>query len=189
MLDLIIPSGEEWNEKEEMFYYSKPTTIKLEHSLASVSKWESKYHKAFISDVDKSEEELACYIKMMVISRKPSNEVYVKLFSDKSLLKKIQDYIDDPMSATTFLENDNSNNPQRYQKITSELIYYYMSHFNIPFECQYWHLNRLLTLIKICVIKENQSNGKSGGKMSEAALHKQYSSLNEQRRKAGNTRG
>ena len=37
----------------------------------------------------------------------------------------------------------------------SELIYWYMSQLGIPFECDKWNLNRLLTLIRLAAAKQN----------------------------------
>lgn len=141
---------EYYDEVKNEFVYTKEQTLQLEHSLVSLSKWESKWHKPFLSPDDKSSEEVIDYVKCMTITQNVKPEVYNYL--TKGNLEDINNYIDNPMTATTF--NSERKSPSR-EIITSEIIYYWMITLNIPFECQKWHLNRLLTLIKVCNIKSN----------------------------------
>ena len=170
---------EYYDEVKNEFVYTKEQTLQLEHSLVSLSKWESKWHKPFLSPDDKSSEEVIDYVKCMTITQNVKPEVYNYL--TKGNLEDINNYIDNPMTATTF--NSERKSPSR-EIITSEIIYYWMITLNIPFECQKWHLNRLLTLIKVCNIKSNPPK-----KMGRQELLNRNRALNEARRKQYNTRG
>lgn len=146
MLSITIPACEMWDETNEEFLYFKGQTLQLEHSLVSLSKWESKWCKPFLTDNRKSGEEIIDYVRCMTLTRNVNPKIYDYL-SDENFYE-VQRYIDAPMTATTFsidpLERGGG------VTITAEIIYYWMVSFNIPFECQKWHLNRLLTLIKVC---------------------------------------
>ena len=180
MLEITIPKGELWDESKQEFIQTKEQTLRLEHSLVSLSKWESKWKKAFLSKDEKTFEETIDYINCMTVTQNVDPNVY--MFLTNGNIKKINEYIDDPMTATTF-----SNNKQQggnCEILTSELIYYYMIALNIPFECQRWHLNRLITLIRVCSIKNQPSK-----KMSKGEIMKLNTSLNAERRKQLNTKG
>ena len=180
MLEITIPKGELWNESKQEFVQTKEQTLRLEHSLVSLSKWESKWKKAFLGKDEKTFEETIDYIKCMTVTQNVDPNVY--MFLTNGNIKKINEYIDDPMTATTF-----SNNKQQggnREILTSEVIYYYMIALNIPFECQRWHLNRLITLIRVCSIKNQPSK-----KMSKGEIMKLNTSLNADRRKQLNTKG
>lgn len=179
MLTITIPSVEMWDEKREQFVYMQETTLDLEHSLVSLSKWESKWEKPFLSSKDKTEEEVSDYIKCMTLTPNVNPIVYTCLTADN--ISTIMNYINAPMTATTF--NDTSNRPGR-ETITAELIYYWMIALNIPFECQGWHLNRLLTLIKVCNIKNTPPK-----KRSKRDIMSRNAALNAARKKQLNTRG
>lgn len=179
MLTITIPSVEMWDEKHEQFVYIQETTLDLEHSLVSLSKWESKWEKPFLSSKDKTEEEVSDYIKCMTLTPNVNPIVYTCLTADN--ISTITNYINAPMTATTF--NDTSNRPGR-ETITAELIYYWMIALNIPFECQGWHLNRLLTLIKVCNIKNTPPK-----KRSKRDIMSRNAALNAARKKQLNTRG
>ena len=182
MLELTIPGREFFNDVTQEFIETKTVTIRLEHSLVSVSKWESKWKKPFLKmrDTGFSREELEDYVRCMTISQNVDPDVYKAIGPDE--LGKINAYINDEKPATTFSNRDGSR-PNR-QVVTSELIYYWMVAYQIPWEAQKWHLSRLLTLIQICNIK--QSGGK---KMSKAQLMNRNRSLNAQRRAAMGTKG
>lgn len=179
MLRITIPAGELWDEKNEVFISSKEQTLQLEHSLVSLSKWESKWHKPFLSTEEKTVEETIDYIRCMTITQNVNPEVYNFLTAEN--VEQINKYIEDPMTATTF--SDGNQRPSR-EIITSEIIYHWMVSFNIPFECQKWHLNKLLAFIKVCCNKNLPPR-----KMSQAEVMKQYSELNEIRKKQLNTKG
>lgn len=189
MLELRIESKEGWDSVKNEFIKTKPTTICLEHSLVSLSKWESKYKKPFLSS-DKTEKEIRDYIKMMTITQNVDNSIYTLLEPED--FSKINNYISDSMTATWFNDvKPEGAAPTRPNKqiITSELIYYWMISYRIPFECQKWHLNRLLTLIRICSVEEAKANGKGAGKMSKRDILSQNRALNAARRQKLNSKG
>lgn len=182
MLTLIIPPDELFDERTNKFIKVKGTTLQLEHSLVSVSKWEAKHHKIFLDDsYTKTAEELTDYIKCMTLTQNVDPLVYMVLKPDA--IKQINDYISDPMTATHFNENNirktAKKGPRSDEKMSSEMIYYAMVANQIPFECQKWHLNRLFTLIRICGIKNQDPK-----KMSKADLNSKYRSVNAARRAA-----
>ena len=179
MLKVIIPDIEQWDEANQEFINVKGTTLQLEHSLVSLSKWESKWCKPFLTKDIKTEEETIDYIKCMTITQNVNPNIYT--FMPSNIREEIKSYIDAPMTATWF--ND-KNGKANSEQITSELIYYWMISLQIPFECEKWHLNRLLTLIKVCNIK-NQPNKK----MSQNAILKQQASLNAARRSKLHSKG
>lgn len=180
MLEIVVPEQDLWDEVNERFIPIKETTLRLEHSLVSLSKWESKWCKPFLSRQDKTLEETIDYIKCMTITQNVDPAVYNGLTRDNIL--QINEYIDAPMTATTFAKEKSgrTNNEQ----ITSELIYYWMIALNIPFECQKWHINRLLTLVKVCNIKNQPPK-----KMSKSEIMSRNAALNAARRKQLNTKG
>lgn len=190
MLTIHIESHKEeyWdpNKNEFINISFEEQNLSLEHSLVSISKWESRHHKPFLGKDEKTEEEVIDYIKCMMITQNVAKEVYNYILKDKDILKKINDYIQDSMTATTFYEIKNTNQVGRPSKeiITSELIYYWMGSYQIPFTCEKWHLNRLLTLIRIYNIKND--NGK---KMSKKEILSNNAALNAARRAKMNSRG
>lgn len=180
MLTITVPATEKWNEKTETFEYTKSFTIQLEHSLVSISKWESKWHKPFLTKKDKTREETLSYIKCMTLTPGIPDIVYE--FLSRKNYEEIETYIGDPMTATTI--TDLSNKRPNHEVVTSELIYYWMIANQIPFECQKWHLNRLLMLIRVCGIKNSPSK-----KMSRKEVLNRNMSLNAIRKKQLNTNG
>ena len=180
MLQIVIPPSELWDESKQEFINFKGQTLQLEHSLVSVSKWEAKWCKTFLSRKEKTYEETIDYIKCMTITQNVSPDVYGYLTNEN--IEAINTYISAPMTATWF-SNEKSTGMNREQ-VTSELIYYWMIALNIPFECQKWHLNRLLTLIRVCNIKSQ-----SPKKMSRSELLSRNAALNAARRKQLNSRG
>lgn len=180
MLKITIPATEQWDEAKEQFVSTKEQTLQLEHSLVSLSKWESKWCKSFLYTKEKTFEETLDYIKCMTITPNVAPEVYDCL--TKENIQAINDYIGAPMTATYFHE-DRTGRGSREQ-VTSELIYYWMIALNIPFECQKWHLNRLLTLIRVCNIKNQPPK-----KMSRRAIMSRNAALNASRRKQLGTNG
>lgn len=172
MLKLEVDETTLWNEKEERFVEVPKTTLQLEHSLVSLSKWESKWHKAFLSTKLNNEETLD-YVKCMIMNNNVNpNAVYA--LSNKQILE-IKDYISNPMTATWFTNNNEEKGSSEI--VTSEIIYYWMISLQIPFECQKWHLNRLLTLIRVC----NEKN-KPKKNMSKREIAERNRILNEQRK-------
>lgn len=180
MLEITIPEQEFFNEATNEFITVKPQTIKLEHSLVSVSKWESKWKKPFLDQKKKTREETIDYIRCMTITQNVSPLVYMGLSSKN--IEEIAAYVEDSQTATWF--NDTNKPRGQREVLTSELIYYWMVAFNIPIECQKWHLSRLLTLIKICNIKNQKPK-----KMGKRAVMSDNRALNAARRARLNSKG
>lgn len=184
MLQIFVEGNEFYNEKLNEFVTVKGQRLSLEHSLVSISKWEAKWNKPFFMNNNKTDEELLDYIRCMTInSNQVDDAIYSCLRAED--IEKISTYINSPMTATTFRENGQQK--RRKEIVTSELVYYWMVAYNIPFECEKWHINRLLTLIRICSIK-NSSYGKSN-KMSKRDTINYYKNLNEARKASLGTRG
>ena len=180
MLQLTIPATELWDEEKQEFIQTKEQTLQLEHSLVSLSKWESKWNKAFLGRQPKTVEETLDYIRCMTLTKNVDSEIYKSITNDN--IQMINKYIELPMTATTFLEE--KNHGRSSDTVTSELIYYWMISLNIPFECQKWHLNRLLTLIRVCNVKNTPPK-----KRSKRELMSRNAALNAARRKKFNTTG
>ncbi len=181
MLELIIPESDFYNDAENEFVTLKGAVLQLEHSLVSLSKWESIYHKAFLGKDNKTHKETIDYIKCMTMNRNVDPLIYSLVTNEHIGL--VSAYIQNPMTATTF----SSLQDKRFSReiITAEIIYYWMITLNIPFECQKWHLNRLLALVKVCNIK----NAPKGRPMSKKALNSRNSALNAARRMASGSGG
>lgn len=185
MLWITIPESEGFNEEtEEFVYHTKDETLKLEHSLVSISKWESHFHKPFMSRKQMTREEELFYVKCMTLTQNVEETAYS--FITDAQLQEIRNYINDPMTATTFPANvtASSGSSGKNRPVTSELVYYWMSEFNIPSEFQKWHLNRLLTLIKVCEVEKNPPK-----KRSKKELIAEQERINELNRKRFNTKG
>lgn len=182
MLTITIPGRELFDEKTSTFSTTKEQKIVLEHSLVSLSKWEAKWHKPFMSQDPKTQEETIDYVRCMTITQNVDTNIYNYL--TKQNIEDVYKYIENQMTATWF--NDTAK-PQRGKKevITSELIYYWMIALKIPIECQKWHLNRLLTLIRVANIK-NSSNDK---KMGKKEILKSNAEINASRRKLTGSSG
>lgn len=180
MLRITIPSAEFWDEEKEEFIYTKEQTLQLEHSLVSVSKWESKWLRPFLSKQEKTFEETIDYVRTMTLTQNVDPGVYQYLTNGN--IEEINRYIEAPMTATRFF--DEKGGGTNREQITAEIIYYWMVAFNIPFECQKWHLNRLLTLIRVCDIKNRPPK-----KRSKREIMSRNTALNATRRKQLNTKG
>lgn len=159
MLTLVIPSIEQYDEEKNEFFKTKAQTLQLEHSLVSLSKWESKWCRPFLGKDEKTIDETVDYIRCMTISQNVTPDTYNYLTN--SHLQQVRTYIEAPMTATTFSKQDGSG-PINREIVTAEIVYYWMVAFNIPFECQKWHLNRLFTLINVCNLKANPPKKMSG---------------------------
>lgn len=180
MLTITVPGTEMWNPEKELFYSSEDEILKLEHSLISISKWESKWHKPFLTQDNKTSEEVLSYIQCMTVNGKVDPEVYYRLSPEN--VSEIDDYIGDAMTATFFY--DDSSGGGAKEQVTSELIYYWMVTLNVPFECQRWHLNRLLTLLRVCNIKNSPPK-----QMGTRELIERNKTLNQQRRQMLKSKG
>lgn len=179
-LSITIEPQEFYDERTNRFFEIPRKTIQLEHSLLSISKWESKWHKPYFTDKQKTKEEELDYIRCMTISG-PCDAIYYQGLSTKNR-KEIFDYISDSMTATTI--KSNQKNKKSREILTSELIYYWMTALNIPFSCEKWHINRLFTLIEIASIKNAPSK-----KMSKGDIMRKNHALNMARRAQYGTKG
>lgn len=180
MLTITIPATEKYDEIKGEFVYSEEQTLRLEHSLVSISKWESRWCKPFLGKQEKTFEEVIDYIKCMTLDSNVDDDVYACL--SKANITAINDYIGAPMTATTFSE-DKTGKANR-EIVTSELIYYWMIALQIPSEYQDWHLNRLLTLIRVCNIKNAPPK-----KTNKRDTAMRYAQMNAARKKQLNTNG
>jgi hypothetical protein len=180
MLHITIPGVEQWDEVKQEFITTKEHTLQLEHSLVSLSKWESKWCKPFLTMNTRTFEETADYIRCMTITQNVDPNVYN--YIPDEIIEQVNTYINASLTATTINKINKSKGGS--EQPTSELIYYWMIANNIPFECQKWHLSRLLTLIEVCSVKNQPPK-----KMSQREIMRQQSDLNAARRKKLNTRG
>lgn len=180
MLHISVPAIEEWDEINEQFISAKEQTLTLEHSLLSLSKWEAKWHKPFLVEEKHSHEEIVDYVRCMTINTISDDTVYDRL--TQANMAQIQEYIDDKMTATWFSKKEKGK--KNDEQVTSELIYYWMIALNIPFECQKWHLNRLLTLIEVCNIKNTPRKPRS-----KKDILSQNAAINKARRAKLNSKG
>lgn len=184
MLKLFIPEQEKFKEKTETFISIKNTTLELEHSLVSLKNWESKWHKIFLGNEEKTLEELIDYIRCMTLNENEVDQnVYFFLTNDDLL--KVVEYIKDPMTATWFCNNNRIGASNRTGELVSaEVIYYWMVSFRVPVEFEKWHLNQLLTLLKVINIKNGGEK-----KMNRMEAARQRAELNRMRRVKYKTKG
>ena len=180
MLPIFVPGGELWDERNEEMIYTKPTQLRLEHSLISISKWESKWHVSFF-DTKKNEEQTMSYIRCMSLNPDVDPNVFYRL--TRKDLSAINEYIEDPMTASTIREVEGGRRHGN-ERITSELIYYWMIQFGIPVEFEKWHINRLIMLIRICSEKN-----KPAKKMSQSDIAARYRAINNANRAKFHTKG
>ena len=180
MLKIIVPGTEMFDDSTQEFTTVDDVTLELEHSLVSLSKWESIHEIPFLGKEEKTTAQIVSYIKCMTLTPDVPDEVYQNLSNQN--FDAVSEYIDAKMTATWF--NEAPGAPKSREVITAELIYHWMVVFQIPFECQYWHLNRLFTLIRVCNIKQSKPE-----KMSRSEIAARNRELNEQRRKQLGTRG
>ena len=179
MLEITIPESELWDDNTETFSTIKGKTILLEHSLLSISKWEMKWHKPYLSDDAKTYSEQLDYVRCMTITKDVNPLCYSFITNDNWIM--INDYINDSMTAYYLSKEKVSKS---LEVPTSDIIYYWMIAYNIPLECEKWHLNRLLTLIRIC-----DKNNRPEEKHSNEEILRRNSELNEQRKRKYNTKG
>lgn len=173
-----IKKQELWDPVNEEFVYIDEQVLTFNHCLVSLHKWEQKYKKPFAKS-EKTREEMLDYIRIMCITKKVNPTVFNYL--PEEAIRELNDYINDPMTATTFSKEDKAPNRET---VTAELIYYWMIKLNIPVEFQYWHFNSLMTLIRVCSIKEQPPK-----KMGRRQLLSRNRALNEQRLRSMNTTG
>ena len=188
MLQVIIPATPEvelWDYEKQEFIIREATKeqkLQLEHSLVSLSKWESKWCKPFLSEEKMTEEESIDYIRCMTLTQNVPSEIYNNI--PNTVIEEVSEYIAKPMTATWFTEDKRKGRKSNNEKVTAELIYYWMISLNIPMKCEKWHLNRLLTLIRVCDIKNAPPK-----KMSKRSILSQNAALNAARKQRLNTNG
>lgn len=180
MLTIIVPRIEFWNERAEAFIVKEEVTLELEHSLTAICKWESKWHTSFLSRKNQTTDETIDYIKCMTLTQNVPDEVYTRL--SEYNYKQINDYIEDPMSATKIYSEEKKGG--KNDIITAELIFYWMASLQIPFSCADWHLNRLMKLIEVSNVKNSPPK-----KHTRNELLSRNARLNEERKKKYNTKG
>ena len=181
MLTIIVPGSESFDPVTETFFQTKEQKLELEHSLLSIAKWESKWQKPFLDkNTQKTVEESRDYIRCMTITQNVKPEVYLALTNEN--YQQISDYLEAPMTATWF--TDTQNKPPSREIITAEVIYYYMVALQIPFTCEKWHFNRLMTLIRVCSEKN-----KPPKKMSQRAIMSQNQAINAARKAKTHSKG
>jgi len=180
MLVIKVPGIELFDEVLQVFVNAEEFVLELEHSLVSLSKWESKFEKPFLGSEEKTDEEVFAYIEAIILTEEYPSDVLTRL--TKENIQQINEYIESKMTATWF--NDKQKPKKSNEVITAELIYYWMISFNIPIEFQHWHLNRLFTLIKIFSVKNAPKE-----KMSKRDLLARNRELNERRKAELGTTG
>lgn len=179
MLELVVKMPSFYNRKTKEFSGEEPVTLQFEHSLHALSKWESKYEIPFVN-TSKTEEQIGFYIECMLLTSNPPDK-WFELLTGADVIK-LQQYIGARSSATTFLERGRSSDSSTI--VTAELLYFYMVHFGIDFEAQYWHLNKLVTLIRVCSEMNKQPE-----KRSMTDIISERNALNEARKAKYGTNG
>lgn len=181
MLRITVPlSPEGWDEAKQQFVEPRTQVLELEHSLISLSEWESRWKKPFHSKGNKTDEEVLDYIKCMTLSKNVDPEVYEHLTAKN--ISDIQEYISDSMTATTFSNRKNKHSNR--ETVTAELIYYWMISANVPPNYETWHLNKLITLLEVCAVKNAPAKKQNTGEML-----RERAALNAARKKQWNTKG
>lgn len=182
MLTLVVGATDVFDDEAQEFRTQGGFELQLEHSLVSLSKWESIYEKPFLGSDQKSENEIQSYIECMLLTKNPPEDFLTRLSAEDYV--KLDAYLSKKMTATWFSEQPGAPQSRNNETITSELIYYWMTAFNIPFECETWNLNRLFTLIRICGLKQGKPK-----KMSRSEIAQRNRALNEQRKAQLGTKG
>lgn len=184
MLEITIPAVELYDDDRNVFYQpvEKDTVLQLEHSLISLRKWESKWHTPFFSKKEHSPESMLDYIRCMTLNKNVNPDIYN--YIPRQEMERISKYIEDPMTATWFTEDEKNKKSSVAPTVTAEIVYYQMFSYNIPLECEKWHLNQLLTLIRVFQEKNNPKKVKKG-----KDLYRSNAKLNAARRKALGSRG
>ena len=180
MLRITVPAKEMWDEEKEEFVYGDEVTLELEHSLVSLSKWESKHHKAFLTKKEKTAEEHLDYIKCMTLTEDVPDEVYARLTQEN--VDQIVAYIEDPMSATYYFDDKKQTGSR--DVMTAEYIYYCMFANNIPLDFENRHLNKLIAIIKMCGLKNSPPK-----KMSKTDIANRHRQINAANRAKYHTKG
>lgn len=181
MLTIKIQGDEMWDDEAERFVYTDDVVLQFEHSLVSLSKWESRFHKLFLTKEPKTDEEMQGYVEAMLITPVESFDILNRLNEEQ--VRSLDAYINNPMTGSTISEL-HQNASRTSERLSSELIYFWMSQYSIDIECQNWHLNRLFTLIKIHHAKSQKPQ-----KVNKQTRIQQMAELNAQRKAQMGTKG
>jgi hypothetical protein len=181
VLTITLDGDEMWDEEAQRFFYMDGIVLQFEHSLVSLSKWEARFKKLFLTKDQKTDEEMVGYVEAMLLTPDVGREVLDRLSEDN--VKAIDDYINDPMTGSIVAEMPDQGRKSS-ERISSELIYFWMSQYQIPIECEHWHLNRLFTLIKIHHAKSQKPK-----KMSTQKQAQTMAEINAARKKKLGTSG
>lgn len=184
MLRLEILGEENWDEENERFVYPNRFFVKLEHSLVSLSKWETKFGKPFLTEDEKTGEEIMSYIECMILDEDDPSSVMP--FLNQEHVNKIQEHIDNKQTATWFNDNSQKRNTQT---ITNELVYYWMSVAGLSIDHQYWHLNRLFTLLRVHSAQQEAANNAGKKKKFTAADAANRAAENKRRQEMYQSKG
>lgn len=176
MLEIYVEGETFWNEELQEFYDMAPKTFHFEYSLAAISKWEMKWHIPYLTEDTKTQEQVRDFIRCMCLDEEPPDELHLAILSTR-YAEEFNAYTKDPMTATTIKSVDKFPSHSRNNIQTNELIYHLMTVNNIPFECDKWHFNRLMTLIRVC----NEQNGEKKPMTKRETLEYQ-AALNKARR-------
>lgn len=182
MITIVIQRPDDFNDETQKFIYYDPVKLRMEHSLVSLSKWESLYKKPFLNNMGKNEQEMYDYLEAMILDDDYPEDILSYLTQEQA--DKITAYIDDPQTATWFYEDPNAK--KSTEIVTAEVIYQWMVAYEIDFQCQDWHLNRLITLVRVCSEKHPDAKPR---KKSRGELAEERRRLNRQRREAMGTSG
>lgn len=183
MLTITIPGEEYFDDEKQRFLTVNDTTLEFEHSLVSLSKWESEWEKPFLSTDNKSPEQVLDYItRCMLLTPNVPPEIFHKFTTEH--YKQINEYIESKMSATWFADLPKPNGPRRKEVITAEIIYYWMDELKIDLDWEKRHLARLFTLIKV----HNEKN-QPEKKVDKRAIMERNRQLNEERLAKMGTKG
>ncbi len=184
MLILVIPESEYYDESKNRFFKIEETTLKLEHCLRSISKWEETWRIPFMGKLSKTPIQLMDYVRCMTINGEFPRFIYESLTTEQ--IQKISEYMETPQTAV-YTDTSKSNTRSRNETVTNETIYYLMAANQIPFECQDWHLSKLLALLKVCAARNGKPKKRTKSEMAD--LTRRYADLNAQRKAQMNTSG
>lgn len=184
-LPIVVPEREFYDDRTGRFITTKKAVLKFEHSLLSITAWESKWHTPYLSKEEKTDEQSIDYLRCMCLTKDADPKLFYVIARDRVLMKQIVEYINNPMTATTIKRREKQT--QSREMITNELVYFWMTSFGIPFDpCEKWHFNRLMTLIEIASIKNSDPKKQ---KTSRSQMARERSALNAQRRATHHTKG
>ncbi|QFP95410.1 hypothetical protein SEA_MAKAI_18 [Arthrobacter phage Makai] len=187
MLKITIPGIESWDKENQEFVYSDDVELELEHSLVSLSKWEAEWNKPFLSDDPKTTEQTLGYFRNMTLTPNVPPDIYDRLTNAN--IDAVNEYLGAKMTATWFNETGKQKKPARKEVVTSEIIYNWMIDLDIPFECKEWHLNQLITLIKVRNEKNSKNAPNQKSKMSNREIAQRNRELNAKRKAQMGTTG